>query len=156
MRKKWTKEEEDLLINNLKKYKSVTELPLKSLSERLDRTPDSIARKAKRLQDTLKSQYEWDKEESNEAFLLYLNGEALGRILDKLHEQGSAFTLDQLEEELKSRRKRAEEVIKSYAEERQLKIANRLSLDTILLFRNNYNTTSDFTRKVLHARIAHG
>lgn len=156
MRRKWTKGEEDLLLNNLKIYKSVEALPILSLTEKLGRTAESIKRKAKRLQEALKSQYEWDKEESNEAFLLYLNGEALGSIRFKLHEQGSTCTLEQLEEELKFRRKKAEEVIRAYAEERRLKVANRLSLETILLFRNTYNTTSDFTRKALHARIAHG
>lgn len=156
MRRKWTKEEEDLLLNNLKMYKSVEALPILSLSEKLGRTAESTKRKAKRLRETMKSQYEWDKDESNEAFLLYLNGEALGSIHSKLHALGSEFTLEQLEEELKSRRKRAEEVIRTYAEERRLKVANRLSLETILLFRNNYATTSDFTRKALHARIAHG
>lgn len=156
MRKKWTKEEEDLLINNLKMYKSIAKLPLKSLSDKLGRTADSITRKAKRLQDEIRSQYVWDREESGEAFLLYLKGEALSKILSELHEQGSTCTLEQLEKELQSRRKKAEEVIRSYAEERQLKLAKRLSLDTILLFLNNYNTTSDFTRKALHARIAHG
>jgi len=156
MRKKWTEEEENLLISQLRNFKTIERLPIATLSDKLGRTGTSIERKAKRLLETMNSQYEWDKEESDEAFLLYLNGEALGVILSKLHEEGSNFTLDQLEEELKSRRKKAEAVIKSYAEERQLKVAKQLSLDTILLFRSKYNTTNDFERKALNNRIARG
>jgi hypothetical protein len=154
--KKWTKDEEALLLNQLRQYKTIDGLPIVSLAEKLDRTGDAVKRKAKRLLETMQSQYEWDKEESDEAFLLYLNGEALGSIHSRLQDDGSNFTLDQLEEEMKSRRKKADQVIRSYAEERQLKVAKQLSLETILLFRNNYKTTSDFTRKALHSRIARG
>jgi hypothetical protein len=154
--KKWDKEEENYIYELLKTHKIVANLPLISMSQKLNRTPDSIRRKAVRLQEAQKSNYQWDKEEREEAFRLYLKELPSAKILEKLHEQGSTASMKNLEDELKRLREVLSQRIRKYAEERQLPVAKHFRLDTIKFFMDNQATTSDFTRKALHSRIKNG
>lgn len=153
---RWTKEEETFVLEELKKCKVITMLPLISMSQQLGRTADSIRRKAERLCVTKASEYSWDKEESKEAFLLYVNGLPTAEILTQLHEQGSVATVEQLELELKRLRDAWDKHIRTYAEERNLPTAKRFSLDTIKFYIDNRLTDKDFIRKVLHGKIKNG
>ena len=154
--KKWTKEEENFVLAQLKVYKSVADLPLASMSQKMGRTSDSIRKKAGRLHQAKDSIYIWDKEESQEAFLLYLQELPLAEILKQLHDQGSTATLDQLEIELKRMREAWSKHIRTYAEERQLPTAKHFKLNTIKFYIENRLTASDFVRKVLHGKIKNG
>lgn len=152
--KRWTTEEENFVIEQLKKYKAVDQLPLIAMSQSMGRTSDSIRKKAGRLYGT--ENYGWDTEESKEAFLLYLKELPIAGILKRLHEQGSEATLDQLELELKRLREAWSKHIRGYAEERGLAVAKHFKLDTIGFYIENRLTTKDFIRKVLHGKIKNG
>lgn len=156
IKNRWTKEEENFVLEQLKKYKSVGDLPLISMSKTMDRTPDSIKRKAKRLYETRKSNYSWDQEESKEGFLLYLKELPTAQILEQIQEQGSKATLEQLEQELKRLREAWSNHIKIYAEERGLPVAKYFKLDTISFYIENRLTEKDFVRKALHGKIKNG
>lgn len=154
---KWTKEEENFVLEHLKKYKTVAELPLIAMGEIMGRTPTSIRRKALRLNESKKPpSYEWSKEESKEAFTLYLQELSLADILEKLHEDGSQASIEELEEELKRLREAWSIHMRAYAEERNLPIAKRFKLETIGFYINNRFTEKDFIRKVLHGKIKNG
>lgn len=155
--RRWSKEETRTLELNLDKYNwDFTKLPITLLAEKLNRTESAILAKAARLKNDYNRTYEWSEEEQNGAFFYYLKGLPLKEIHDKLINFGSQATLEQLESELKRIRKSHEEEAKAYAEERGLKIAKHLTLETLEFFLKNRNTTSDFTRKALHSRIANG
>lgn len=156
MSKRWTKEEENLVLSSLKQHKSIANLPLTILSEKIGKTPDSIRRKAIRLQESSTSLYKWVQDEQKEAFLLYLQGMPLAEILVELHEQGSTASLADLEDELKRLREVWSRLIRRYAEERQLATAKHFSLDTIEFYINSKDTTSDMIRKALHRKIKNG
>lgn len=156
MMKRWTKEDENYVLKLLEIHKNAADLPLISMSQKLNRTPESIKRKAVRLKEAQKSVYTWDKEERKEAFDLYLEELSMAEILEKLHEQGSQASMKNLEEELDRLREVCSQQIRRYAEERQLPVAKRFKLDTIKFFIDNRETTSDFTRKALHSRIKNG
>lgn len=152
--KRWTAEEENFVIEQLRKYKTVDQLPLVAMSQSMGRTPDSIRKKAGRVHIT--ESYIWDQEESKEAFLLYLKELPLATILAELHRQGSEATLDQLELELKRLREAWSKHIRGYAEERGLAVAKHFKLDTIGFYIENRLTDKDFVRKVLHGKIKNG
>ena len=154
--KRWTQEEEDYVLSVLKKYKSVSQLPLVAMSEKLGRTADSIRRKAIRLDQTPSEEYEWAKEESSEAFILYLEELPLAKVLEKLHEQGSTASMEQLEEEIQRIRDQWSLHIKRYAETNGIPCAKHFKLDTIKFYIQNRNTASDFVKKSLHRKIKNG
>lgn len=157
--KRWTKEEEDNLIKICRSngWTSTSEVPLYILEEKFPgRTQRALRSKLNRLLTSPTLTYLWDSEESKEAFSLYLKGEALKSIQLKLHEQGSTCSLEELEAEINRQRTRAEQIVRAYAEERNLPVSKYLTSDTLNFFKNNYNTTSDFVRKALHSRIANG
>lgn len=156
--KKWTVEEERFVLEQLNIYKAVSELPLVSMGQKLGRSPDSVRKKAGRLYESKKSGYKWDKDESKDAFLLYLEGIPLATIIEKLQDmyEDCYPTLDQLEKELKRVREAWSKHIRSYAEGRQLPVAKHFSLDTIKFYISNYGTDKDFVRKVLHGKIKNG
>lgn len=157
--KRWTKEEEDNLIKICRSngWTSTIEVPFHLLEEKFPgRTQRALRSKLARLLTSPVLTYHWDSEESKEAFSLYLNGEPLKSIQLKLHEQGSTCSLEELEAEINRQRARAEQIVRAYAEERNLPVSKYLTSDTLNFFRNNYSTTSDFVRKALHSRIANG
>ena len=153
---RWSKDEEAYLLSMIKTYRNIADLPLVTISQKLERTTDSIRRKAIRLKEMSAFLYEWDKEESKEAFLLYLEELSLAEILKRLHEQGSAASLKNLEEELKRLKEAWSEHIRKYAEERQLPTAKHFKPDTLKFYIENRTTDSDFIRKALHKRIKNG
>lgn len=157
--KRWTKEEEDNLIKICRSngWTSTSQVPFHLLEEKFPgRTQRALRSKLTRLLPSPKLSYVWDNEEAKEAFSLYLNGKPLKSIQSELHEQGSTCSLEELEAEINRQKDKAEQVVRAYAEERNLPVSKHLTSDTLNFFRNNYNTTSDFTRKALHARIANG
>jgi hypothetical protein len=155
---RWTKDEENFVLEHLKKYTSVGELPLIAMGRTMGRTPASIGRKATRLLLLSKNThtYEWSREESKEAFTLYLQELSLVDTLEELHRQGSEATLDQLEQELKRLRDAWSNHIMAYAEERKLPVAKRFTLETISFYITNRLTDKDFLRKVLYGKIKNG
>ena len=153
---RWSKEEENYVLKVLETHRNIADLPLVSMSQKLDRSPESIKRKAVRLRESQKSTHTWDKEESKEAFTLYLKGLPLAEILAELQEQDSQASMKNLEDELKRLREAWSRHMKKYAEERQLPTAKHFKLDTIKFYMDNRTTTSDFTRKALHRRIKNG
>lgn len=156
--RKWTEQEEKLVLDYLNTYKFVSELPLVAMSEKLKRTSDSIKRKATRLKEANKPRYIWDKDESKEAFLLYLQGLPAASILEKLQNMYEAPypTLDQIDNEVKSLREDWSKHIGAYAEGRGLPVAKQFKLDTISFYIENRLTDKDFIRKVLHGKIKNG
>jgi len=154
---KWTKEEERRLVNIYCNNNWDKDVPYKMLAEKFPgRSADAIKSKLRKLIKSEHLDYKWDKEESKTAFTYYLEGLPTKEILEKLHAQGSNATLEQLDADLKRSRFNAESIVRAYAEERELSVAQHLRADTLLFFRNNYNTRSNFIRKGLHSRIANG
>lgn len=150
---RWTTEEENYVLKHVNKY-GLENLPLPTMTKYLNRSVSSVTKKAKRLLEA--KNYEWEKEESQEAFNLYLEGKSTGSILDELHEQGSTASMKELETELRRLKEAWTKYIRNYAEARQLPAADYLSLETIKFFIENYKTESDFIRKGLHTRIRNG
>jgi uncharacterized Zn finger protein len=145
---KWTKDEEERLMNIYSQYDSLKDVPFHLLNFP-GRTEKALKAKLNRLITSHNLTYSWTKEESRKVFHQYLQGVALKDI-------ETEASLNELESELKRQRDKAEQIVRAYAEERGLQVNKYLSLETLNLFRNNYNTTSDFTRKALHNRIQNG
>ena len=154
---RWTKEEENFVLSNIKHYKGVIEnLPLPTMAQKIDRSEGAIKLKAMRLLNKLQEEYEWSKEERALAFSLYTQDVPTEEILEKLHETGSQCNTKHLKTELSRLRKAWEQRIRTYAEERQLPIAKKIKLSTIRFYIGNVLTDKDFVRKVLHERIKNG
>lgn len=147
---KWTKDEEERLINLYSQWNSPKEVPFHLLVDKFPgRTEKALKAKLNRLITSHNLTYRWTKEESRKVFHQYLEGVALADI-------ETDASLEELESELKRQRNKAEQIVRAYAEERGLQANKYLSLETLNLFRKHYNTTSDFTRKALHNRIQNG
>lgn len=154
---RWSKEDCRILEKNLDKYNwKIDKLPVSLLADMFNRTEAAVIAKAKRLVLQYERTYEWSQDEQNGSFHYYLKGLPTKEIHEKLLAFGSQATLEQLESELSRMKKMYSDEIKDYAEERGLPVAKAIQIDTIDFFIKNKNTTSDFTRKALHSRIARG
>lgn len=156
---KWTAEEERRLVSIYRNshWTERKDIPYRLLVEKFPgRSAKSIEAKLRKLIKSEHLEHKWDKEESKTAFGYYLEGRPLKEILEKLHAQGSPATMEQLEAELKRSKSNAEKIVRDYAEERGLSVSKFIPLETLLFFRNNYNTKSSFIRKGLHSRISNG
>lgn len=155
--KRWSEKDVRTLENALDQYEwKIERLPLTTLATKFDRTETAVIAKAKRLIEKYNRTYEWSEEEQRGAFHYYLKGLSFKEIHEKLVDFGSGATLEQTEQELLRMRKAHSDGIIAYAEERGLKAAKTISLETINYFLKNKDTTNDFERKALNNRIARG
>ena len=154
---RWTKEDDAKLIRLVERNDVEKRDTWDYIAEHYFPTRSQGAVRVRYLNLKKKEQkQEWDKDLSRAAFNLYLDSKPTKEIFDFLQEEGDTHTVEELEQELDKARRRMREFITKYAEERGLKVARTLSLDTMRLFRDQYQTTSDFVRKGLHIRIQNG
>lgn len=155
--KRWSEKDVRILENTLDQYEwKIEKLPLMTLAAKFERSETAVIAKAKRLIEKYNRTYEWSEEEQRGAFIYYLKGLPFKEIHEKLLNFGSQATLEQTEQELLRMKKSYTDGIRAYAEERGLKAAKTMSVETIDYFLKNKDTTNDFTRKALNNRIARG
>jgi hypothetical protein len=155
--KRWSEKDVRILENTLDQYEwKIEKLPLMTLAMKFDRTETAVIAKAKRLIEEYNRTYEWSEEEQRGAFHYYLKGLSFKEIHEKLLNFGSEATLEQTEQELLRMKKSYSDGIRTYAEERGLRAAKTMSLETINYFLKHKDTTNDFERKALNNRIARG
>lgn len=152
---KWTTEEENFVLKYLDKYKLPSELPAVAMAQALNgRSPTSIIRKARRLiAEPRVQELEWGADAVRKLSRLYLDGLSTLDIQKNLPIEA---TIEQIEAKIKKIKEGWTEFIIDYAEARGLPYAKSFKLDTFAFFIKNHNTTSDFTRKMLHGKIKNG
>lgn len=133
MRKLWTKQEEELLQAALDKAKNnIEDVPIVAIAEKIGRTAKAVKSKAFKLKK--EPLYKWDREESKEAFELYLREMDTSDILEELKEQGSTATLPQLEKRLMELRWYFADALRAYAKANDLWQPKNPSLKLLKLY----------------------